>query len=280
MNIAIIGIGCGFGGYAAYNLLTSGLSDTFGLHTFRHGTGPRNHLSILWNGARPDLGGEATGEATLYEGYTHTKRKFFVWNDHFNREGDVCHPSRPLIWLLNRKIAYPLIKRVGPKFYCIQGGIAGATFKHYPAPLRIFIQILGGIAGFFTPVLDFHVTPKEVDESFNTDDRMVPVAKYTEQPLKSYKYIGLSGVLYQGLNSAVFARIKQDPARFVKGIAKLAVTAALVFSILSILSIYAHIPGLINIYSLIAHATTSSYLLMPLSAGCGIAIPFISLAIS
>lgn len=80
MNILIIGLGCEFGGYAAYNLFTSALSDTLGLKTLRHGTGPCNYLSIQTNGARPDLGGVASGEATLmdYSVSRHTENKFFV----------------------------------------------------------------------------------------------------------------------------------------------------------------------------------------------------------
>lgn len=79
---------------------------------------------------------------------------------------------------------------------------------------------------------------------------MVPVARYTTKNLKSWKYIGLPGVLFQGINKEVFSRIKQNPERFVKGVAKMLILTILVLSILSLISMYGHVPGLINVYHL------------------------------
>jgi hypothetical protein len=282
MNIVIIGLGCGFGGYAAYHLFTSALNDTLGLTTLRHGTGPCNYLSIQKNGARPDLGGKAAGEATLmdYSTSRHTENKFFVWNDDFNQEGRVGHNSWLVRWLLNCKTLHPFVKRLGPKYYCVQGGVAAATFQEAPAVVRIPLQILGGIAGLLTPILDFHTTPEKFERKFKVDERMVPAARHTAKPLKSWKYIGLAGVLYQGLNTKVFSRIKNDPTRFVKGLAKILLLTVLILSILSVVSVYGHVPGLINFYSLIAQATAAGTILLPLTAGGAIAIPFVCLAAS
>jgi hypothetical protein len=282
MNILIIGLGCGFGGYAAYNLFTSALSDTLGLKTLRHGTGPCNYLSIQTNGARPELGGVASGEATLmdYSLSRHTENKFFVWEDDYYQEGRVGHDSVFVRGLLNCRVLHPIVKRLGPKYYTVLGGISAATVQDAPGPLRVFLQVIGGIGGLFTPVLDFHATPEEFERDFQIDENMVPVARYTTKNLKSWKYIGLPGVLYQGINKEVFSRIKQNPERFVKGIAKMLIFTVLVLSILSLISMYGHVPGLINVYSLIAHAAASGTILIPLSAGCGIAIPFVCLAIT
>lgn len=282
MIIVLIGIGCGFGGYAAYHLFTSGLSDTLGLKTLRHGTGPCNHLSIQINGARPDLGGKAPGEATLrdYSGTRHTEHKFFVWDDDFNQRGIVEDDSRCVRWLLNCKFLHPLVKRLAPKYYCVQGGVAATTIRELPGPLRVFFQIIGGIGGIFTPVLDFHATPEKFERDFKVDEKCVPMARHTARALKSWKYVGLLGVLFQGINTKIFERIKQDPSRFVKGIAKLIFVTILVLSILSIISAYCHVPGLINVYSLITHAAGCGTILIPLTAGCGIALPFVCLAIT
>jgi hypothetical protein len=282
MNIIVIGLGCGFGGYAAYHLFTSALSDTRGLKTLRHGTGPCNYLSIQKNGARPDLGGKAAGEATLldYSTSKHTENKFFVWNDDFHQEGRVDHASWFVRWLINCKTLHPLVKRLGPKYYSIQGGVAATTVQEAPAVVRVPLQVIGGIGGLLTPLLDFHATPEKFERKFQVDENMVPAARHTAKPLKSWKYIGLPGVLYQGINTKVFSRIKNDPSRFVKGLAKMLLLTVLILSILSVVSTYGHVPGLINIYSLIAQATTGGTILLPLAAGCGITIPFVCLTAS
>lgn len=286
MNIIVIGFGCGFGGYAAYHLFTSALSDTLGLKTLRHGTGPCNYLSIQKNGARPDLGGKAAGESTLVDHSTErTANKFFVWDDDFDTSHDLesirkstglpeCFTKNTITFL------HPLFKRLSSKFYCISGGVAATTIPDADAAVRIPLQILGGIGGLFTPVIDFHVTPEEFESQFQVDPHLVSLARYTEKPLSAWKYIGLSGVLYQGINTKVFSRIKNDPSRLMKGLAKMLLLTVLILSILSVVSTYGHVPGLINIYSLIAQATAGGTILLPLAAGCGIAIPFVCLAAS
>ncbi len=228
MNI-ILGYAC----YTGYKLLTSALSDIFCLHTLRHGTCLTNFIGIQLLGIRPDLGGRQPGEAVLqkYAGNGSNEGRFFVWVDEFYKPGFVNHPCAPLVRLINCKRMHPLVKTLGPRYYAALSGAASFTIRRAPQPLRIFLQVIGGLVGILTPTIDIHCTQGDLQDSFIVDPCLVPAARYTSKPLKPWKFIGLSGVLVQGVNKELFQRISDNPLRCLKGLIKLALLAALIASI-------------------------------------------------
>lgn len=280
MNIISIGLGAGFGSYAAYQLFVSASSDMLGLYTLRHGTGLINYIKIQLSGANPALGGNGStsGEAYLlgYQGNAANENRFFVWNDAFNKPGNVNHPSKIIRYLFNNQFLHPIVKRVGAKYYTVIGGISSFTFRNSPTPIKLGLQAIGGIVGLFTPTLTFHCTSTEWERDFTVDSALVPVARYTEKPLHSLKYIGLPGVFYQGFSQGMISRITKNPSKLAMGMVKLFLVTALVLSVIAILATYAKV-RVYNIHKqMVALTSVNPKILIIIS----MSLPFLTLPLA
>lgn len=199
------------------NFFTQGLSDFLGLETLRHGTSIQNYISIRLNGADPMLGGSDIG-ATIGFGEKRYKKGakgyFFVTKD-----------SEAYVKALGTLASQLFNRCISSRIYCglsAKTTISGTGF--HKTLLRILIIAFNVI---FVPTLKFRFLPEDIPGRFENDpdnrcikDPNKGLAYRTKQ-LISTDHIGLKGILTQGLQGNIWARMKAHPIKICWGLVKL-----------------------------------------------------------
>jgi hypothetical protein len=206
-------------GFFLFNLFDDAVADLLCLRTTTHGTSPKCYSSIMRSGADPARGGTG-GESGLYAafGRTHTfetEKKASGWN---------CK-NRFFVFL--HDCPEP-IKRWQPRVYSIAASIGENCSPEQSKLAKAKSVALSLFEGFCSPALKFRFTPEssikfQWDQTFSDKKQ---IAGFTEQPI-SPDHIGLYGSLKQGVNRQWGARIRANPAQFVKGLLKLIATVTL-----------------------------------------------------
>lgn len=200
--------------YSLYTLWESAISHLLALHQLRHGTSLINYMKIQMHGLVPISAAESHGEAA-YLALTGP------WQDDKPREVLVYvmkdRPSIPCI-CRGKQICgeFTFTKRIEPRKYAYQAGVAMWDFKQLPVDIKSFFMTLGGLIGFFTPTLKFHFEGSDLD-SFEPDPWVPCLAMRTNHPI-SPKRLGITGALSMGLNKRLWRRIKENPKKFLIGI--------------------------------------------------------------
>lgn len=196
---------------------TQGLSDFLALETLRHGTSFQNYISIRLNGADPTLGGGDTGaiggiNAEYYR--KNAKGYFFVTKD---SEAFIVEFGSYGAQLYNRWFS--------SRFYCGLSANAAISGKGFQKTILRILFITFNI--LFVPTIKFRFRPEDIPGRFvnDPDNRCLKysergLAYRTKQPI-STDYIGLKGIVKQGLQGDIGARMKAHPIKVCWGLAKL-----------------------------------------------------------
>jgi hypothetical protein len=199
------------------DFFTQGLSDFLGLETLRHGTSIQNYISIRLNGADPMFGGGATGAVTGFGKESlraEARGNFFVTKD---SEAYVKPYGTLGSQIFNRCIS--------SRFYCglsAKTTISGTGF--HKTLLRVLIITFNVM---FVPTVKFRFILEDILGRFEND----PDNKCSEDPNKglayrtkhliSTDYIGLKGIVTQGLQGNIWSRMKAHPIKVCWGLVKL-----------------------------------------------------------
>lgn len=199
------------------DFFTQGLSDFLGLETLRHGTSIQNYISIRLNGPDPSLGAGDTGATIGWgeESYiAGAKGHFFVTKD-----------SEAYIKPLGTLGSQLFNHYISSRLYCglsAKTTISGTGF--HKTLLRILIMAFNVI---FVPTLKFRFLPEDIPGKFENDpdNKCTKYSNkglaYRTKQLISTDHIGLKGILTQGLQGNIWARMKAHPVKTCWGLVKL-----------------------------------------------------------
>lgn len=199
------------------DFFTQGLSDFLGLETLRHGTSFQNYINIRITGGKPNhshKSGGATSGFQAIQAYDNGDY-LFVSKDSESHAPDI---GRALSHFHNRVII--------SRFYC--GLSASNTFKGkgwlFLIP-RIVIVVLSVL---LVPTVKFRFKPEDINNNrFENDPDSASqtnpekgLAYRTKQAIGT-EHIGFMGIINQGLQGNVWARMKAHPVKATWGLVKL-----------------------------------------------------------
>ncbi|MFI5334317.1 MAG: hypothetical protein ACHQT8_04020, partial [Chlamydiales bacterium] len=162
--------------FSLFDLFDDALANLFCLHTYVHGTSPRNYYGIVLGGADPRLGGrEDLGEGGLY-------RAQGIERSHVTEEDAENWNSRGKFYVLNDDITMTIsgysaidaplariLKKTAPRTYALMC-TAGELL---PVGARGFQKVVGIISSLFlsifSPTLKLRFRPEETAGRFERD---------------------------------------------------------------------------------------------------------------
>lgn len=203
-----------------------GLAHTLGLTTLRHGTNPFFWLSIHTVGFMPSMGGsKCGGDAVIREHYQNRNHVFFA------TDADDYHgTSKTLSSYLVSKLQMRFLPRVFSQSSC-----AGLLNRVGLLPKVLFdnnnflnvnnaIIFLATVGSQVIPTIKVKMDPvkaKKLSRDYSIDNNW---AVYTDEWVSPLN-IGLAGTLWNGLSYKVIKRTYDKPARFITGVALIAISA-------------------------------------------------------
>lgn len=218
------------------DFFTQGLSDFLGLKTLRHGTTLNNYLNIRVHGADPNFSGRGASKIMtekrkekykdgldLMDYPKHVQGYFHVLND----SDSVRLPVKFLI------------RNVYARFYC---GISSAYASDWKG-FNFLKVITVPLSVLFVPTVKFRFKPEDISTTFEADtdhgyaakrgaplmdmippkgeeERYCNLAYRTKKKIGT-EHIGLRGILTQGLDGHIWARMKANPGKTIWGLIKL-----------------------------------------------------------
>ncbi len=194
-----------------YKLVDIGLSSFLCLKTLKHGTGPLGFIGIHLNGANPNFGGSAIGSSISMDSVyliRNSKQYFYVFKD-------------------LEKFKFSVTTSFLAKEHAIRSGIFNFGYKKgITDTSNVAKGVFGGIAGLFTPTLNFRFRPEDTENNitssrtsncFENDPLYSDLAYRTRQTI-SPLHLGIKGSLSQGLDPNLFNRMKNNPQKVIRGI--------------------------------------------------------------
>ncbi len=213
-----------------WDLLDDAFANLFCLHTYTHGTSPRNNYSIVAHGADPRLGGrEDMGEGSFHHALHRERGNSEAWNSQgkFYVMTDDIHVHISGINAVDVPLAR-FLKKATPRGYstiCTAGEMTpneATTFQGITA-------IVSGIfLSTFSPTLKFRFLPEDAEGRFQRDPTHGEgnIASFTQQPISS-DHIGLYGTFAHAFSGNLLGRIQNDPWRFAEGVVEVILVVAL-----------------------------------------------------
>lgn len=240
-----------------FNLFDDAVADMLCLHTYTHGTSPKNYNSIMWYGTDPSQGGSG-GESALYAA--------------FGQDHDAIEANEKSGWnCKNRFFVFPPecpepMRRWQPRVYSIAACIGENCSTEQNRVIKGILIFASIIQGFCSPTLKLRFAPEdpihfEWDQTFSEASKL---AAFTEEPI-SPDHIGLYGSLHEGLNSKWFNRVSENPTLFIQGIAKLVTTVALTALLIQVAYRYSIVATTLKIYAVIKSLQVIGRTFVPLA---------------
>ena len=204
--------------YSLYRLWESSMSHLLALHQLRHGTSIVNYVRIQFSGLHPDNAYDSSGEAAYLEvtdperNKGERERLVYVMKD---ESSTPCQCKKEPFFCSN----FFLSKRTAPLEYAYQAGAAMFAVKRVSPSLRDTLMKVGGVMGWFTPILKFHFDPNELQQ-FENDPWLSCIAFRSSQSI-SANHLGILGTFRMGLNRRLAHRIQQNPQKFLFGLVQM-----------------------------------------------------------
>lgn len=179
---------------------------------------PRTESICFTNGAITEDG--ITTELPAYECRMHNS-------------GVSIFPKQDVDWLISGEHAEPFDKywvRCGlPMRHAICSGMGQWTEPTETGLMASVKRVLGGISGALTPTISVRIDHTDpLSKHLKIDPDFPLVAVRTDRAI-SPRYIGLRGILTQGLNRNIWSRIQQHPTKAMIGATRLVALAGMVY---------------------------------------------------
>lgn len=201
------------GASSAYSLFDEGLARVLGLDTLRHGDSFGRYLSGRLFGVDPatrnGMIGSCAGFSYITDGVIQdcpkmSKNYYYVFKDVF-----------PKVAPFGTR--YDIIpKMVAPRLHAVLSGISNAGKEGVGEFSRYMRLIVGGIDGMLAPTLKFRFRPDDLSH-FENDPDYENMAFRTTSKISSM-HTGIIGSFWQGLDSGLVQRIKNDPESALMGV--------------------------------------------------------------
>lgn len=202
------GLGC----WSTYNLVDIAFAHGLCLQTLVQGTGPLGYLGMNIYGADPNFGAHAIGTArgTKFEE---------------NSIGHVCllkDSEQPIYCGNGYRPLCDFYTAYTARHFAAISGINTAKYLFGPK-----LEKIGLILGFITPNVKFRFIPEEILECGNDcrfeDDPLFGGHAYRTKEKITTSHLGITGSLYQGIDSQTWSRMEANPEKVLLGIHLLAV---------------------------------------------------------
>lgn len=114
------------------------------------------------------------------------------------------------------------VRSIAPMKHAIMSGIVQWAALEEQGTFATCKRILGGITGALTPTISIRASDGDpILSQLETDPDYAFIALRTKQPI-STDYIGLAGIIHQGITPNLFQRVKNSPVKVALGMVRLA----------------------------------------------------------
>jgi len=199
-----------------------------GLETLIHGTGPLGYLGISLHGGNPSHGGNSIGSSAGFESYGYLKNSKNLFHVFKDSELSLYESGDELKFYGYNLPVEPLISFQGREHAALSG-MAHFNYANAAGMKKKIAGVVGRISGLICPNLKFRFKPEVILNCgklclFEDDPDYGGVAYRTRQHISRF-HLGITGSLFQGINSGTVDRMAGNPGKVLLGIGLLATGA-------------------------------------------------------
>ncbi|MBA3957129.1 MAG: hypothetical protein H0X51_01865 [Parachlamydiaceae bacterium] len=194
------------------DFFTQGISDFLALDTLRHGTNFSSYINIRVVGPEPSRGGGEVGASMIAPSAIKNSKGYF----HVSPDSTAQVPGSKYGGII-------ITRFFASRLYC---GISAASTIKGKGMLRMAWRIVVVVLSILIiPTIKFRFRPEDVELKANTgifeDDPDSTGTAYRTKHIIGMTHIGLKGIVTQGFDGDVFARMRAHPIKVTWGLAKL-----------------------------------------------------------